>query len=330
MTKQTAHVVGLGNALVDVVAAVDPKVIARHGLTPGGMHLVDAESAHALFEEVGPGVRQSGGSVANSIAHLSGTGVQGTYLGKVAADDLGRSFLDEMKELGIAAPVAQAAPDEAGTGRCVVLVTPDGERTMSTHLGAATTLRPSDLSGALPDAFDILFVEGYLWDAPQGAAVIEDAAQKARAAGARIALTPSDAGCVERNEDVMQTFIARHVDILVGNQAEIGRLAGADDPGEIADWAAIRVPVAAITLHESGSLVADASGQYRIPAAPVSKVVDTTGAGDAYASGFLGALAHDQHVAEAGRRGADMAATVLGHYGARNGAAARAISLPAA
>lgn len=330
MSKETPHIVGLGNAIVDVVAAVETAVIGRHDLTPGGMHLVDADAAQALFEEVGPGVRQSGGSVANSIAHLSETGVRGTYLGKVAGDDLGQTFQEEMSGLGIAAPVAPSSEDETGTGRCVVLVTPDGERTMSTYLGAATTMAPSDVAEAMPGGLDILFIEGYLWDAPQGAAVIESAAQTARAAGARIALTPSDAGCVERNRDVMWNFITRHVDILVGNQAEIGQLAGTEDPEGAMGWAIGHVPVAAVTLHDEGSLVADGTGVHRIPAAPVAKVVDTTGAGDAYASGFLGALARGHAVEDAGRRGAEMAASVLTHYGARNGAAAQAISLPAA
>jgi sugar/nucleoside kinase (ribokinase family) len=330
MSIETPHVVGVGNALVDVVAAVDHAVIDRHALTPGGMHLVDAEAAHALFQEVAPGVRQSGGSVANSIAHLADIGVRGTYLGKVADDDLGRTFREEMDGMGIKAPVAVSEDGAIGTGRCVVLVTPDGERTMSTHLGAAVTLAPSDIKEAQPDAFDILFVEGYVWDAPQGAAVIETAAQQARAAGARVALTPSDPGCVERNQGVMLNFIAQHVDILIGNHLEIGALAGQEDPAAALDWAMCRVGVAAVTEHEKGSLVADASGATRVPAVPVPQVVDTTGAGDAYASGFLGGIALGHTVAEAGAMGADLAARVLGHYGARDGAAARAIALPAA
>lgn len=330
MSTQTPHIVGVGNALVDVVAAVDQTVIDRHGLTSGGMHLVDAEAAHALFDEVGPGVRQSGGSVANSIAHLSGLGVTGTYLGKVAADDLGRTFREEMAGMKIAAPVAEADDGQIGTGRCVVLVTPDGERTMSTHLGAAVTLSPGDIDAAIPASFDILFVEGYLWDAPEGAAVIEAAARKAKAVGARVALTPSDGGCVERNRDAMLGFISNHADILIGNHVEIGTLAGVEDTEAVLDWALKHVPVAAVTEHEKGSLVADESGRHHVAAAAVSEVVDSTGAGDAYASGFLGGIARGKPVAEAGRDGAELAAKVLVHYGARDGAAARAIALPAA
>jgi sugar/nucleoside kinase (ribokinase family) len=327
---KTPHIVGVGNALVDVVAAVAPEVVARHGLTPGGMHLVDADAAHALFEEVAPGVRQSGGSVANSIAHLADLGLGGTYLGKVAGDDLGRTFRDEMGAMKIDAPVGDRTGEGAGTGRCVVLVTPDGERTMSTYLGAAVTLAPDDIHAAIPAEFDILFVEGYLWDAPQGAEVIAAAAERARTAGARVALTPSDAGCVERNRAAMLDFIAQHADILIGNHVEIGALSGQEDTEAVLDWALSHVPVAAVTEHEKGALVADATGRYRVPAVPVARVVDTTGAGDAYASGFLGGLARGLSVEEAGRQGADLAARVLGHFGARDGAAARALALPAA
>ena len=159
MNKQTPHIVGVGNALVDVVAAVTPEVIARHGLKTGGMYLVDAAAAQSLFEEVGPGVRQSGGSVANSMAHLSDLGLSGTYLGKTAQDDLGTTFAEEMRAMGIDSPIAPGPAGETGTGRCVVLVTPDGERTMSTYLGAAVTLKPSDLADAMPERFDTLFVE---------------------------------------------------------------------------------------------------------------------------------------------------------------------------
>jgi len=330
MTGKTPHIVGLGNALVDVVAAVEPEVIGRHGLTNGGMHLVDATAAHDLFEEVGPGVRQSGGSVANSIAHLAETGVAGTYLGKVAADDLGRAFRDEMVSLGIKAPVAEAQGDGPGTGRCVVLVTPDGERTMSTYLGAAVEILPGEVRAAMPETFDILFIEGYLWDAPHGPDAIAAAAESAKAAGARVALSPSDPGCVERNGDAMKAFIAEHVDILIGNHHELDALAGTRGAKDALDWALAHVAVAAVTEHDKGSLVGDAGGRHHVPAVAVTRVIDTTGAGDAYASGFLAALALGEDVATAGRQGAELAARVLVHFGARDGAAARAIALPAA
>lgn len=329
MSQSKPHIVGVGNALVDVVAPVEPDVIGRHGLTPGGMHLVDADAAHALFAEVGPGFRQSGGSVANSIAHMADSGLRGTYLGKIANDDLGRTFRQEMNGMGIAAPVEDGPAGEIGTGRCVVLVTSDGERTMSTHLGAAITLAPSDISADQFEGCDILFIEGYLWDAPQGQAVIEAATHFARATGARIALTPSDPACVERNRDGMLAFVADHTDILIGNHIEIGALAGEDDTAAALDWALGHAAIAAVTASENGSLVSDGCEPVHIEAVPVMRVVDSTGAGDAYASGFLSELARGRNVAEAGRTGARLAAGVLGHFGARDGAAARAISLPA-
>ena len=330
MGNHAPHIVGLGNALVDVVAAVDPEVLSRHGLTPGGMHLVGPTEAHALFAEVGPGVSQSGGSVANSIAHLSDAPVRGTYIGKIADDVLGATFRRDMADLELAAPLVVSDGDDPGTGRCVVLVTPDGERTMSTYLGAATTLMPSEARAALPHDTDILFIEGYIWDAPHGAAVIDTLAQAAKAMGAKVALTPSDAGCVARNLDVMRNTVARHVDILVGNHVEIRALAGCDTDEGAQDWAMARVPVSAITEHAHGSRVADCDGPHHVPAAPVPRVVDTTGAGDAYAAGFLAELAQGQPVDRAAQAGARAAARVLGHFGARDGAAARAIALPAA
>lgn len=328
MSKQP-HLVGLGNALVDVVAPVDPQVIARHGLTVGGMHLVDEAAAHALFDEVAPGVQQSGGSVANSVAHAAELGLATTYLGKTAEDSLGRAFRAEMDELGIAAPVPLSTTG-SGTGRCVVLVTPDGERTMSTHLGAAVELEPGDIASAYPEGGDMLLIEGYLWDAPHGAEAIAEAARRARDAGASVAMTPSDSGCVARNLDAMRAFVEAHADILIGNAEEVAALSGAATPQEGLAWAMARCKVAAVTQSEEGALVADASGTAQVPPDAVPEVVDSTGAGDAFAAGFLAGLAQGESVAEAGAIGARQAARVLGHFGARNGPAARALSLPAA
>lgn len=330
MSEKKPHIVGIGNALVDVVAPVDHDVIDRHGLTPGGMHLVEADAAQALFAEVAPGYRQSGGSVANSIAHLAGSELRATYLGKIAADDLGRTFREEMDGMGIAAPVKEGPADAIGTGHCVVLVTPDGERTMSTHLGAAVTLSPADIEAGHFEGCDILFIEGYLWDAPHGPAVIETAAGYAKSVGARVALTPSDPGCVERNRDGMLGFIADHADILIGNHVEIGTLSGENDTDKALSWALDRVSIVAVTQSEKGSLVSDGGEPVRIEALPVAEIVDSTGAGDAYASGFLGGLASGLDITESGRNGARLAARVLGHFGAREGDAARAIKLSAA
>ena len=318
-------IVGIGNALVDVVATVPEDAIARHGLDKGGMALVDGAAAETLYGEVGPGVQQSGGSVANTIAHLADIGLSGCYLGKVAEDDLGARFRREMAEKGIDCPVPPMNGG-SGTGRCVVLVTPDGERTMSTHLGAAQGLAPADIAAALPERFALLLVEGYLWDAPEGAAAIAEAAKKAKAVGAKVALTPSDAGCVERNRDAMLAFISEYCDILVGNHHEVGALSGDDDPDAALAWALSQVGTVAVTESEKGSRVADASGTHRVEAEKVSRVVDTTGAGDAFASGFLGGIVQGKPIADAAREGARLAASVITHYGARDGEAARALN----
>lgn len=320
MTELNNRIVGLGNALVDVVAPVEPTAIAAHGLTPGGMHLVESDAAEALYGEVGPGVRQSGGSVANSIAHLRGLNLPCTYIGKVADDALGADFRRDLAQLGVEFP-AEPLANGVGTGRCVVLVTPDGERTMSTYLGAAQTLSPGDVEAAMPEQFGLLLVEGYLWDSPEGAETIGAAAAKAKQTGAKIALTPSDAGCVERNRDAMLAFVRDHCDILIGNQHEVGALSGQSAPEEALRWAHGQVACAAVTMSEQGSLVCNREEAFQIGAATVETVVDTTGAGDAYAAGFLGGLVSGLSLAEAAQVGANLAATVITHPGARQASA---------
>ncbi|HUF87884.1 MAG TPA: adenosine kinase [Thermohalobaculum sp.] len=321
MAGNATRVVGLGNALVDVVASVDTAAIARHGLTPGGMHLVDRAAAEALYGEVGPGLVQSGGSVANSIAHLRGSGLPCSFIGKIAEDELGHAFRADLAALGVDFPPLGPA-DGVGTGRCVVLVTPDGERTMSTYLGAAQGLRPADVEAAMPARAALLLVEGYLWDSPEGEAVIRTASARARDAGARIALTPSDAGCVARHHGAMLAFIRDHCDILVGNHHEVGALAGTDSPEAALAWARRHAAICAVTMSEQGALVANTAQAWRIEALPVERVVDTTGAGDAFAAGFLAGVLAGEALPEAGRRGAGLAARVVTHPGARARSAA--------
>jgi sugar/nucleoside kinase (ribokinase family) len=321
MRNEQTHIVGLGNALVDVIASVEAAAVTRHGLTPGGMHLVERDAAETLYAEVGPGLVQSGGSVANSIAHMRASGVTCTFIGKVAEDALGQAFRADLAGLGVGFPV-RSSDDGAGTGRCVVLVTPEGERTMSTYLGAAQGLTPVDVEAGMPDQVSLLLVEGYLWDSPEGEALIRAAAGRACAAGARIALTPSDAACVARHRAAMLAFIADHCDILVGNHHEVGALAGVDSAEEALVWARGHAAIVAVTKSEAGALVADASHAYRIEALAVERVVDTTGAGDAFAAGFLLGVLEDASLPQAGRRGAELAARVISHPGAREQAAA--------
>lgn len=321
MTNPSPQIAGLGNPLVDVLASIGPDGPARHGLTPGEMHLVDAATALALYAEIGPGVQQSGGSVANTIAHVGDLGLKGTFLGKVAGDELGRVFRGDMARLGIEVPVPDQG-DGTATGHCVVMVTPDGERTMSTFLGACERLAPEDMPDALPPETEILLIEGYHFDTPKGAENVAHAVELARGVGARVALTPSDAGCVDRQRAPMLALIEGACDILIGNEVELAALSGAEDPMSALKWAMEHVGTVALTRSANGALVAENGAVSEVAAQPVAKVVDTTGAGDAFAAGFLVGLARGEDVAAAGRLGAQLAARVIGHFGAREGKAA--------
>lgn len=321
MTRPRPQIAGIGNPLVDILAAIDAGGPERHGLTLGEMHLVDAARAAALYAEIGPGVQQSGGSVANTIAHVGDLGLKGTFLGKVAADDLGGVFRRDMAALGIAVPVPDQT-DGTATGHCVVMVTPGGERTMSTYLGACECLTPDDLPAALPAGTAILLVEGYHFDTPHGAANIAQAVELARGVGARVALTPSDPSCVDRQRAAMLALIEGDCDILIGNEVELAALSGAQDPMSALHWALEHCRTVALTRSANGALVADGGPVVEVPAAPVARVVDTTGAGDAFAAGFLAGIAEGADVAEAARTGAALAARVIGHFGARQSKAA--------
>ncbi|OSP55674.1 adenosine kinase [Pseudoruegeria sp. SK021] len=316
MTSSKPQIAGIGNPLVDVLASIDMEGPSRHGLTVGEMHLVDSASATALYAEIGPGVQQSGGSVANTIAHIGDLGHGGSFLGMVADDELGDLFRAEMARVGVSCPVVSRT-DGVGTGRCVVMVTPDGERTMSTFLGACECLAPSDLPDTLPAGTAILLVEGYHWDAPHGPANIIRAAELAHATGAKVAMTPSDAACVDRQRGNMLAFVEAHCDILIGNESELCALAGAADAAAALDWAMTHVDVVALTRSELGAMVCDGGPVVAVPAVPVDKVVDSTGAGDAFAAGFLSGLALGQTGEEAAGKGAALAARVICHFGAR-------------
>jgi len=307
-------ILGIGNAIVDVVAPADPAFLSRHGMHPGSMALIDAERAQAIYDAMPKGSESGGGSVANSCAVAAGMGARVAYLGKVADDALGAAFARDMAATRVHFPTP---PLHAGapTARCLILVTPDGQRTMNTYLGACVAFGEPDVDEALIADSSILYMEGYLFDPPAAQAAFRRAARAARAAGRQVALSLSDAFCVDRHRAAFRALLA-DVDILFANEVEITSLYEANAFDDAVEAARADVALVAITRSEAGSLILRGSETLHIPAEPTT-VVDTTGAGDAYAAGFLAALAHGHALDVCGRWGSLAAAEIISHFGAR-------------
>ena len=307
-------IVGIGNAIVDVVAPADHAFLSRHGMHPGGMALIDAGQAAALYEAMPQGRESSGGSAANTCAVAAALGARVAYIGKVADDALGGVFRTDIAAAGVhfpTAPLAEGAP----TARCLILVTPDGQRTMNTFLGASVAFGPHDVDEALIARSAVLYLEGYLFDPPAAQAAFRAAARAARIAGRQVALSLSDAFCVDRHRDAFRGLLA-DVDILFANEAEICSLYEANRFDDAADAVCADVTLAALTRSEAGSLILRGAERVQVAAAP-ARVVDTTGAGDAYAAGFLTAYTARRELASCGTLGSLAAAEVISQYGAR-------------
>jgi fructokinase len=315
VTEPTYDILGIGNAIVDVVAQADEAFLSRHDMHKGAMQLIDAATADRLYAAMPPGLESSGGSVANSCAVAAALGARVAYIGKVADDQLGEVFAHDINAVGVhfpTRPVIGGAP----TARCLILVTPDGQRTMNTFLGACVTLEAADVHPHLVAAAKITYLEGYLFDPPEAQAAFYKAAQAAHAAGRQVALSLSDAFCVNRHREAFRKLVAGHVDILFANEAEITSLYQQDSFRAAAELARQDVGLAVLTRSEDGSVIAQ--GQEVVPVAAVpSKVVDTTGAGDAYAAGFLTGLTAGKSLVACGRMGSIAAGEVISHYGAR-------------
>jgi sugar/nucleoside kinase (ribokinase family) len=320
MTQTNIDVVGIGNAIVDVIAHADDAFLAREALVKGTMTLIDAERAEALYRIMGPAVEISGGSVGNTMAGLASLGGQGAYIGKVRDDMLGDIYRHDITAIGVRfeTPAATSGP---GTARCLILVTPDGQRTMNTYLGACADLGPADIDPEVIAAAQITYLEGYLFDPPQAQEAFRKAAAIAHAAGRKVALSLSDPFCVERHRDAFRDLVDGHVDILFANEAEICSLYETTDFTAAA--AAVRgyVAIAALTRSAEGSVILADSAEHHVAAAPVARVVDTTGAGDLYASGFLFGLTRDRPLPTCGEIGSLCAAEIISHVGARPEAA---------
>jgi sugar/nucleoside kinase (ribokinase family) len=309
-------VIGIGNALVDVLSHADESLLAGQGLVKGTMHLVDEARAAALYEAMGPGVEMSGGSAANTVVGVASFGGRAHYVGKVRDDQLGEVFGHDLRATGVGydTPRATSGPP---TGRCLILVTPDAQRTMGTFLGASVRLGPGDIDKRLVARGKILYLEGYLFDPPAAQEAFRTAASIAHAAGRKVALTLSDPFCVDRHRDAFLDLVEHHVDILFANEAEICALYQVHD----FDAALARVrghcEVAALTRSAKGSVLVADGRVHAVIALPVEAVVDTTGAGDLYAAGVLYGLSQGLDLPTCGRLGSLAAAEVIAHVGAR-------------
>lgn len=316
MTQALHDVLGVGNAIVDILAETDDAFLAAQAMEKGAMTLVDEARAHAIYAAMGPGVEASGGSAANTIAGVASFGGKAAFIGRVRDDEFGRIFAHDLRSLGVTYETP-AANDGAATARCLVLVTPDAQRTMNTHLGACVELTEDDIDPALVAGSQITYLEGYLFDPPRAKAAFRKAARLARDAGRKVALTLSDSFCVNRYRDEFLELIAGDIDILFANEAEMAALYPDTPLAEAAGLLAGQVEVAAVTRSEKGSLLVRGDERVEVPAEPIEHLVDTTGAGDLYAAGVLHGLTRGKPLAECGRLGSIAAAEVIGHYGAR-------------
>jgi len=310
------EVLGIGNAIVDVLARVDDTLLDKRGLTKGTMQLIDEPQAEALYGELGPAVEMSGGSGANTIAGLAGLGIATGFIGKVRNDQLGKVFTHDIRATGTRFDTTPASEGPA-TARCLVMITPDGERTMNTFLGASAGLGPEDIAEAAIAGADTIYLEGYLWDPPHAKAAFKKAAQIARDNDRQVALTLSDTFCVERHRESFLELIRSDVDILFANEREIMALYETDDFDEAASHVRKDAELAVLTRSEKGSLVLRDGEAHAVKAHRVERVVDATGAGDLFAAGFLAGLARGKSLVQCAELGALAAAEIISHVGAR-------------
>lgn len=323
MNEPQIELLGISNAIVDVLCNVDPDFVTRLGNPPGSMTLIDREDAERIYGMMGPAIESAGGSVANSVACFAGLGGRAAYIGRVAEDQLGKIFNHDMSSLGVDVRLP-AETRVAPTARCHVLITPDGERTMQTFLGACTEIAVTDINTSSVGAPAIALLEGYVWDTPEGPAAMAAAIALAKARGTRIALSLSDSFCVERHHDTFATLAAGDADIIIGNEAEARALFGGTDLDVVRRRAADSGKLVVMTRHEHGSEVFADGRHVMQPADTVERVVDTTGAGDAWVAGFLFGVARGHDLTEATELATHCATLAIGQVGARPDPAALA------
>jgi len=316
VTDTRFDVLAIGNAIVDILVHADDDFLDTHGLTKGAMELVDSATSQALYEKAGPAIECSGGSAANTVAALASMGGRGAFVGKVRDDQLGTVFTHDMRASGVHFDTAPAT-DGAATATSLVLVTPDAERTMQTYLGACVDLGPDDIDTGEIGAAQVTYLEGYLWDPPAAKQAFVKAAEAAHEMGREVALSLSDPFCVDRHRADFVDLVDGHVDIVFANEDEIISLYEVDDFAAALQAVRGRCKLAALTRSAKGSVIMAGDEIHIIDAEPVARVVDTTGAGDAYAAGFLYGYTQGEDLATAARMGNIAAAEVISHMGAR-------------
>ncbi len=309
-------IIAMGNAIVDVISSETPEFLSSRGIQHGCMRLIDAAEAETLYAAMSPSREISGGSAGNTVVGARLLGARAAFVGRVAADRLGETYIRDMRAAGVHFDTAPAT-DGRPTGRCLIVVTPDGERTMNTYLGACQELDASDLDAELVAQSGILYLEGYLWDPLSPRAAMQAAIRVAREAGNKVAFTLSDVFCVEGHRGNFLDLLSTHVDIMFGNENEVKSLYRTDNleaaMAELANHACITV----VTRSENGAVVIGGGHSYEVPGEKVPKVVDTTGAGDLFAGGFLAGLVAGRSLPDCARMGCIAAAEVISHFGPR-------------
>jgi sugar/nucleoside kinase (ribokinase family) len=317
MTSAKYDVLGIGNAIFDVLVQTDDGFLTGHGMTKGGMALIDEPRAASIYQDMGPATEMSGGSAANTIVGIANLGARAAYVGKIKDDQIGRLYAHDIRAAGVAFETAPA-PGGPATGCSYILVTPDGERTMNTYLGAAQDLTPADIDEAQVAASAILYLEGYLWDPASAKEAFVKASTIAHGAGRQVALTMSDSFCVDRYRDEFLGLMRNGTaDLIFANEAELRSLYQTPDFDSALTQLRNDVKLGVVTRSEKGCVVASAEGVISVPAFPIQKLVDTTGAGDLFAAGFLFGMVRGAGYEKAGMLGGMAAAEVIQHIGAR-------------
>ncbi|HZR86356.1 MAG TPA: adenosine kinase [Bradyrhizobium sp.] len=317
MTEAKYDVLGIGNAIFDVLVRTDEAFLSRHGMTKGSMALIDEARAAAIYGDMGPATEMSGGSAANTIVGLASFGARAAYVGKVKDDQIGKLYSHDIRAAGVAFDT-KPAPSGPATGCSYILVTGDGERTMNTYLGAAQDLTPADIDRAQIAAARIVYLEGYLWDPKSAKDAFVKASDTAHEAGRQVALTLSDSFCVDRYRDEFLGLMRNGtVDLVFANEAELHSLYETSDFDTALKQLRIDARLGVVTRSEKGCVVASSEAVISVPAFPIAQMVDTTGAGDLFAAGFLFGLVRGAGYENAGRLGALAAAEVIQHIGAR-------------